>query len=294
MGSKSDDFVSLVFQSMNDTAQDFGYLSSAYKIGTAILAHKEAEKIAIKNNLVPQQIERLWSTIDGVEASQLAIDPNRSRLEACQNWIASEIDLLEHIGQFALIKLGQKNEQYTRKVLIILIKNYLNNKAAFVGFNYAGLNAGSIEQTAQSVVWPAIAKCDHLPVELIKKLGEKDSKIAKNILRDIEPYHNKKEISDYFHKIHAWPEPHLPSLNSKTLSETTTQPESSFLGFMYRKLKYLLSNLQSGLSSFFKRLPQAPVVKPILTLYHLHCAKKASDRTQNLDSVAKTSFKTNK
>lgn len=266
---------------MNDTAQDRGYLSSAYKIGTAILTPKESEKIAIKNNLTPKQIERLWAVIETIDTSQLAIDPNRSRLEACRNWIASEIDLLEHIGQDALIKLGQENEQQTRKVLMILIKNHLDNKSAFLGFNYAGLTAGSPEQTSESIVWPTIGKCSHLPIELIKKLGEKNPKIAKNILIDIEPHCDIKEIMSYFHKIHAWPDEKSKLLNFNKKPETAMPLASNFWDSIYRKMKNILLNLHSGWLSFYKKLPHSPVVRPILNLYHLHCAKNMSSPSQN-------------
>jgi hypothetical protein len=231
----------------------------------------------IKGKLKPEHIEGLWAAITNLDPSKLAIDPNRSRLEACQNWIASDLDLLQSIGQKALIKLGQENEPYARKVLIVLIRAC--NPEAFIGFNNKGLDAGSVEQTCESIVWPSIKKCKSLPIALIKALGM-NPKIAKNILLDLEPHPESKELSDFFHTLHHWPRKSVLVNKLPPKKQAETEPPLLSFAYVKLKLKMLIDQVRWMIESIFNASPP----NPILTWYDHYRATHRSQPSSELNA----------
>lgn len=270
---KEEEFVSIVFQSMYEQADERGYLSSAYKIGSAILAHKSYSE-SIKYKMTPSQVQNLWVALESHRGSELAIDPNQSRIEACRHWILADIELLEHIGEAELISLGQKNEQYTRIAFIALIRAHANNRAVFANFNYDTLKAGSIEQTCE-LISPTLSLCQSLPLQALKKLGAKNSKIARNILLDLKNHPQAQELLEFFETAHDWPKSECENI---PIQESAIEPET-VLESIQRGIDRIISSLKKGLF-YLSQLPiirniRAPSPAPILNLYQLFCNKSA-------------------
>lgn len=288
----SDNEIDEIFQSMQnpfDALAPLPYLSSIYKIGNALVKKQSLDKV--KSKLTPGHIENIWCTLTSVSKSVFySVDPNKKSLEACQHWITQDIELLDHIGHNALMQVGQNNENAARQVLILFIRAHLKNKEAFVGFNYYSLTQGAAEHTNESSVWPVIKKCSHLPIELIKQLGKNSSKIAKNILLDIQPHPEAKSIEAFFQEHHHWPKPIIKqnplaiASSSKILLGKASPRVSSFLQ-AYSTLLDILAVVSSGLLYLFRAsltrvIPIAPyAAAPILTLYGLYRLKNYYDDT---------------
>lgn len=291
-----------IFQSMQsplDPVYPMPYLSSIYKIGNAVIKSQDLKEV--KKRLSSFQIKSLWEVLTALESKSrfYALDPNKRSREAFQNWIFDDIDLLEHIGVDALIRLGHENQNEYRKILIIFIRSHLKNRECFLNFNYHSLTQGTAEQTNESSVWPVIQKCAHLPKTLIKELGKASEKVAKQILLDIKPHAETKEIEAFFQRHYNWPVPKKTPVSSVKSDQLLAQAPSSSFSKAYIAVLDALAVISSGLlflfrSSIVRVIPVTPyVATPILTLYGLYRLKNYYDDnpTSKLKNQSTTSLK---
>ncbi|HKY69465.1 MAG TPA: hypothetical protein VJ205_01070, partial [Gammaproteobacteria bacterium] len=166
--------------------------------------------LAIHNTLTPSHIQKLVQTVLQFSEDKLRLleTANKEALVALKQALVEDKRLFLNISIGDMITLGQDIE-LTRQALIALIRQDIHSVAQpdpFETFDYHLLQMADYEQN-QELLAPYIRRCTTVPLEAIKRLGQKDPTIAKIIMSDLSSYDDKYDLEAFFAACH-------PSLRS--------------------------------------------------------------------------------
>lgn len=160
----------------------------------------------VKDKITDSQMQTLWETLANIKPAtwQVMDEANFDALMTLKRQMLRDTDFCQHLDNDDLIKLGQKAQWY-REVLLALIKKHLfeNDLSSPFDedFSFDLLEQGSADQN-YLYVSGFIKQCKSLPVEEIVALGEKKSKIAGFILKDVGSHRDYFKLSSKFVACH--------------------------------------------------------------------------------------------
>lgn len=183
------------------------HLSAMQNIGH-YLSTRVDELSILRAKIIHGEIEiaSTWSYLSSLTSASYTLmsDDNRSTVAAFKLWVATDVELLAKINVEDLMTLGQ-DENYYRFVFVTLISEYSPGCSGIMrGFNSKLMLEGTAEQTSKFGLNVFIRRCEELPVEAIKELGDTNPRIARNLLIDLQGHPAFDAISLYFYNKH-WP-----------------------------------------------------------------------------------------
>src|SRR5712672_1712750 len=152
------------------------------------------------------EIASTWYYLSSLTLANYTLmsEDNRSTVAAFKAWVASDVELLANINVEDLMILGQ-DENYYRFVFVTLVSEHSPQCSVTMrGFNSKLMLEGTAEQTSKFGLNVFIRRCEELPVEAIKQLGDSNPRIARNLLIDLQGHTLFDGISEYFYNKH-WP-----------------------------------------------------------------------------------------
>jgi hypothetical protein len=183
------------------------HLSAMQNIGH-YLSTRVDELAILKAKIISGETEiaSTWSYLSSLTSADYTLmsDDNRSAVAAFKEWVATDVELLAKISLECLMALGQ-DENFYRFVFVTLVSEFSPGCAGIMrGFNAKLLLEGTAEQTSKFGLNGFIRRCEELPVEAIKQLGDSNPRIARNLLIDLQGHPSFDAISEYFYNKH-WP-----------------------------------------------------------------------------------------
>lgn len=236
----------------------------------------------VKKNIKFEHINRLWDIVTKPSHQRLRSDSNKKSLDILKRQLICDFDCVQHINPKLLLELRNDIQLY-RVVLIAIIRKHLfenHENDPFAQekgkkkFDYNLLMQGGASQN-YLYLSRYIKDCSSLPVKDIAILGEENSIIAKNILKDLTGSPYLFDVGAQFAQYHKDIRQHIAKnwkgyLDTHPLSPRLKKTISIQLKDLKSKYpEFSIVNIQSRVKRNYQSTQGDLPLSKISNLYHL-------------------------